>query len=93
MKSETWFCINLGDANISQITLCEIKQKMSEIFEKHAQSKDMLAVFRHESQSLHCQTQLFLTKNFQKYLKLENAKLCTKPDLKHVEFLAGNKNY
>lgn len=93
MKINTWFCVNLGDANISQLTLCELKQSLTDVFNQNGQPKNMLAVYRYEAQSVHCQTKLFLSESFQKYLKLENAQQCPAPDFNNVEYLVGNKNY
>ena len=85
-----WFSVNLGDALISQPTLIAHQRRLNKIYEEAGCPENLVAVFRHESQELHCQTRLFLTSEFQQLAMLDDAVACGKPGWDNISYLAGN---
>ncbi|TOQ86985.1 hypothetical protein CGG85_23365 [Vibrio parahaemolyticus] len=88
-----WFSVNLGDALISQSILSEYQCHLTKVYEQAGSPECLVAVFRHESQDLHCHTKLFLTSEFQQLAMLDGAVRCAKPSFDNSSYLAGNPNY
>jgi len=88
-----WFFVNLGDANLSQSQLIELESDLTNIYKKSGNPKTMLAVFRYESQDLHCHIKLFLTGDFQRVVMLKEAVQCSEPNPNSVSYLAGNSEF
>jgi hypothetical protein len=93
MAKTTWFCKDLGDANIAQVTLEMLKDELTKIHNKCGAPKNMWAGYQYQSQGLHCHVTLFITENFQQDLKLSNVSRCLAPSPKTVEYLAGYSDY
>lgn len=88
-----WYSINLGDALLSQSTLHDLKLQLTRIYEREGKPGEMVALYRHESQELHCDLKVFLTAEFQLAAKLAEAVICTEPDFGDTGFLAGNVDH
>ncbi|GAA6204284.1 hypothetical protein [Thalassotalea sp. SU-HH00458] len=93
MANTTWFCKDLGDANIAQVTLETLKDELIKIHHTCGEPKNMWAGYQYLSQGLHCHIELFITANFQEILMLANATRCLAPSPKTVEYLAGYQDY
>ena len=75
---------------MSQSTLHGLKLELTRIYEREGKPEEMVALYRHESQDLHCDLKVFLTAEFQRAAKLAQAVTCTEPDFDNTGFLAGN---
>lgn len=73
--------------------LATIKMHLSTIYKKANEPESLLAVYRHESQGLHCSLIVYLTNEFQCLAKLDNTRACNTPVLSDSGFLAGNEAY
>lgn len=88
-----WFIVNLGDALISQSTLSAHQYHLTKVYQQAGSPENLLAVFKHESQDLHCHIKLFLTSEFQELAMLDGAVRCVKPNFSCTSYLAGNPSY
>jgi hypothetical protein len=88
-----WYVVNLGDALLSQSMLSELKLQLTQVYEREGKPGDLVALYRHESQGLHCDIKIYLTAEFQRVAKLPDAVSCTEPGYSDTGFLAGNSEY
>lgn len=86
-----WFVINLGDASLSQPRLTELEQQLMTLYQQAGQPSNMLALYRHESRELHCQTLLFVSAALQQIAQLEGAIPCSISSVQHASYLAGTR--
>ena len=88
----SWFRIDLGDAMLAVEALSDLKIRLSDVYAVAGRPATMLALYRHESEGLHCSLILYLTNEFQRAAALENAAPCSIPLLADSAFLAGNQS-
>ncbi|MDX2465418.1 MAG: hypothetical protein QNK31_13020 [Porticoccus sp.] len=88
---QSWFKVKLGDAMLANESLLHLKANLSNVYEVKGRAERMLAIYRHESEELHCNLVVYLTTEFQDAARLENAIRCNIPPLSDSSFLAGNK--
>ncbi|MCI2282933.1 hypothetical protein L3081_05430 [Colwellia sp. MSW7] len=88
---EHWFKLNLGDAMLASIALSTIQIHLSNVYDMNNKTENLLAIYRHESQGLHCSVIVYLTENFQQLAKLDNVMRCHTPPLADSAFLAGDE--
>lgn len=74
-------------------SLSDLEASLSNVYEITGRPECMLAIYRHESQELHCNLVVYLTSQLQRVTKLEDAVSCKIPPLFDSGFLAGNKTY
>ena len=86
---EHWFKLNLGDAMLANEALLAVKAHLASVYEVNNKPENLLAIYRHESQGLHCSVILYLTAEFQNLAKLSNVLSCNIPPLSSSGFLAG----
>jgi len=84
-----WFKLNLGDAMLANEELSAIKAQLASVYEVNNKPENLLAIYRHESQGLHCSVILYLTAEFQKIAKLNNVISCNIPPLSSSGFFIG----
>lgn len=73
--------------------LLQLKVYLSNVYEVKGRAKNMLAIYRHESEELHCNLVVYLTTELQNAAGLEDAIRCNVPPLSDLSFLAGNKTH
>ena len=88
---QNWFKVKLGDAMLANESLLHLKANLSNVYEVKGRAERMLAIYRYESEELHCNLVVYLTTEFQDAARLENAIRCNIPPLSDSSFLAGNK--
>lgn len=86
-----WYRKNLGDAMLASDALATVQAHLAHVYTHNSKPANCLAIYRHESQGLHCSVIVYLTENFQQVAKLENAINCPVPVLSDSAFLAGNE--
>lgn len=87
----SWYCKNLGDAMLANEALTTIQTHLANVYAASSKPKNWLAIYRHESQGLHCSVIIYLTDDFQYYALLDNTKSCIEPLLSDSAFLAGDE--
>ena len=87
----SWYRKNLGDAMLASDALASIKTHLANVYTENNKPENWLAIYRHESQGLHCSVIAYFTENFQQAAKLENTIHCQAPPLSDSAFLAGNE--
>jgi len=88
---DNWFKLNLGDAMLVNDALTKIQLSLSKVYEESNKPESMLAVYRHESNGLHCCLIVYFTAEFQRVAAIENTASCKEPPLLDSGFLAGNE--
>lgn len=86
-----WFKLDLGDAMLASEALSTIQRHLSNVHDMHNKAENLLALYRHESQGLHCRVFVYLTDDFQQLAKLDNVMSCHIPPLADSAFLAGDE--
>lgn len=92
-KVSSWFKVDLGDAMLAVEALSDLKVRLSDIYIAAGRPGTMLALYRHESEGLHCSIVVYLTDELQRAAVLEDAPRCSIPPLSDSAFLAGNESY
>jgi hypothetical protein len=87
----SWFKLNLGDAMLANEALSDIKACLSTVYEVEGRPECMLAIYRHESERLHCNLVVYLTAELQHAAMLDDVVSCNIPLLSDSGFLAGDK--
>ena len=84
-----WYSVDLGDAISASVSLVQLQEQLSILYEQAGKPQDMLAIYRQESTGLHCHTQVYLTEAFQQAAMLADARRCHPPSFVGADFLAG----
>lgn len=87
----SWCRKNLGDAMLANEALSVIETHLANVYELHSKPENWLAIYRHESQGLHCSVIVYITNNFQQFATLDNAIICDQPPLSDSAFLSGDE--
>ena len=92
----SWCKKNLGDAMLASEALSLIQMHLARLYEATAlningKTENLLAIYRHESQGLHCSVIIYLTTEFQHIALLDSTRRCDPPSLLDAAFLAGNE--
>lgn len=87
----SWYRKNLGDAMLASEALSVIETHLANVYDVNSKPESWLAIYRHESQGLHCSVIVYLTESFQQLAKLECAISCQAPPLSDSAFLAGDE--
>lgn len=89
---DKWFKVDLGDAMLASKALVDIEVQLTSIYEAENKPQKMLAVYRHESQGMHCHLIVYLSSTFHRALGLKQGTICDKPPMKDSSVLVGNKD-
>lgn len=84
-----WWKFSLGDAMLATVALDELTDTLNSIYQ-HRQEPTLLALYRHESQGLHCHLIIYLTNNFKQLVPLDYPVQAIGVPPSDASFLAGN---
>lgn len=88
----SWFKVNLGDAMLAASKLDNLRVELTNIYNNAANKNNLLAVYRHENNGLHCDLIIYLTDELQQLANLDSATPCFHPDFSDTSSLINNEN-